>query len=91
MRPDGRCTSCGARIRWAIVDGTATLMPLDPVAREDGNIGVVDWAPKVRGLSRPIVQVNPGRPITPYRYATHFATCPKADEHRHQRITGGHA
>lgn len=92
MRSDGRCTSCHARIRWAILDGTARLMPLDTEPHPDGNVHVVDWGPRTRALTRPIVAVNAAeRAITPYAYVTHFATCPNAAEHRTgDRITGGH-
>lgn len=93
MRHDGHCTSCGSRIRWAELDGTARLMPIDHEARPDGNVSVVGWGPAVRGLSRPVVAVNAAeRAVTDYRYVTHFATCPNADEHRTgDRMTGGHA
>jgi hypothetical protein len=88
MRADGTCRTCGAPIRWAVHVATGNRLPLDVEAREDGNLGVVEWQePSGRALAVPIVAVNPspGSQATAYRYTSHFATCPQAAEHRRKR------
>jgi hypothetical protein len=83
MRADGKCRSCGAPLRWAEHFETGKRMPLDPLPAEDGNVRIVDWSDKP-GLSLPIIAVGASSPpgITPYRYMSHFATCPDAVDWR---------
>lgn len=84
MRSDGSCRSCHAPIRWAVHEVTGKRMPLDPHPVVTGNVAVVEW----RGgepMSLPVVAVGKAiaeRSITPYRYVSHFATCPNAKSHR---------
>jgi len=63
-------------------------MPLDPEAVEGGNIGVVEWETvDGQAWALPIVAINPspGSQATAYRYTSHFATCPQAEQHRRRR------
>lgn len=56
-------------------------MPLDPAPVDDGNVLITDETldnlPLVRVLGK-----NDERPAGVVRYKSHFATCPKAKEHR---------
>lgn len=87
MRPDGNCRSCGAPIRWAVSLTTHKRMPLDAEPTRDGNIGVVEWRTQESGLPLPVVAYNPstGTQRTPYRYTSHFATCPQAKHWRKKK------
>jgi hypothetical protein len=88
MRSDGNCRSCNAPIRWAIFDG-GKRVPLDAEANPDGNLGVIRWGPRSgSAFALPVVAVNPTGPTeTPFRYTSHFATCPQADEWRKPQST----
>ncbi len=67
----GTCRSCGAEILWAITEN-ARRIPLD--ATSERRFTMVSVTP----LGEPVVrQVD--------TYATHFSTCPNADEHRRPR------
>lgn len=88
MRADAECHSCHAPIRWAIHAVTGRRMPLNPEANPRGNIGIVEFV-ECDGATRlplaiPKVVINPKAEatVTPYRYTTHFATCPEANAHR---------
>jgi hypothetical protein len=86
VRSDGNCSSCGAPIRWARSLSTQRLMPLDAASNPNGNLGVVGWVDTAQvGWPMPVVAVNPTKPVTEYRYMSHFVTCPNADQHRRQR------
>ena len=69
-------------------------MPLDPEPVADGNVVVVRWDGAdgpVGSFATPIVGVGAGafdRAATPYRYRSHFATCPNANRHRRDRGAG---
>ncbi len=99
MRSDGTCTSCGARIRWAVHATTGKRIPLNVEHHDGGNVVVVEWrnqdgtpwegAP-VGSDVVPLPVVGVGKKameqaISLYRYTTHFATCPKASQHRRRR------
>jgi hypothetical protein len=101
VRPDAHCRSCGAPIRWAVHVATHKRMPIDAEAIASGNLGVVEWVEGPTGevfdsdghvvdrvaFATPVVAVNPtaGSAQTPYRYTSHFATCPQADQWRRSR------
>lgn len=87
MKADGHCRSCGKPIRWAVHFVTRKRIPLDPQPVEDGNIGVVEWIENVTPPHTPLVVVGPhtNTAITPYRYVSHFASCPHAATHRKRR------
>lgn len=85
MRPSGNCKSCGAPVRWAITAATGARMPLDVEAVDDGNLGVVEWQSDGHRLATPIVAVNPTTALTRFRYTSHFATCPNANDHRRRQ------
>jgi hypothetical protein len=84
LRSDATCRSCGAPMRWAESLTTKKQMPLDVEPTETGNIGVVEWVERPSRLPLPIVAYNPstGTQATPYRYTSHFATCPQAAQWR---------
>jgi len=87
LRSDGNCGSCGAPIRWVESLTTKKQMPLNVEAVEGGNLGIVDWVERPPGLPLPVVAYNPstGTQATPYRYTSHFATCPQAARWRKKR------
>lgn len=90
MRANGTCKSCEAPIRWAVFEDKPGAFPLDPFPTVDGNISVVDWRPatNTRAIATPVCAIKPGpRAVTSYRYTSHFATCPDANEHRKPRKT----
>lgn len=78
------CSSCGAPIIWARTE-KGRRMPLDPGAREDGNVARL--GAQVGGDL--LVEVLPaGHTATsgdPLRFVTHFVTCPHADQWRKER------
>jgi hypothetical protein len=77
-----QCASCGAPIFWAATE-KGKRMPIDERPRSDGNL-VVTRAPD--GASD-LLQCRAAPEGTPSasRFVSHFATCPKADEHRKAR------
>ncbi len=67
-----RCRSCGAEVIWAT---TANDKPMP-----------LDATPDPKGLF--VVEGGVARRATAedgYRYTSHFATCPQADQHRRAR------
>lgn len=81
MMPSAKCRSCRAPIRWAITDANNKPMPIDPEPVADGNLWVVEWE---RGTPRMGVALSgDGVPAhVPFRYVSHFVTCPDRDEWR---------
>lgn len=75
------CRSCGAQIEWART-GTGKLMPIE---YDDGGT-LLAW-PGIAGELCCAVAVEPNDITMPgvQRAVSHFALCPKADEHRRPR------
>lgn len=73
------CRSCGAPVVWFPTVGGGR-MPLDPAARPDGNVAVVDGVAVVLGSERQALLAAEAP-----RYVSHFATCEQAGEHRRPR------
>jgi hypothetical protein len=77
-----RCKSCGAGIRWAKWASSGRWVPLDVDAKPDGNVVLVAR----RGMERvESFNKDSAEHAKLKRYVSHFATCPKADEHRRPR------
>lgn len=85
-----RCRSCDAPILWALT-ATGKRMPIDfwPVA--EGNIALErnqdgERIARVLAPGERTEPVEPEEPADsespPPRYTSHFATCPRAGEHR---------
>lgn len=72
-----RCRSCDAPIRWARTEAGKS-MPLDPNPVPDGNVVLLD-DDRVHVLHAD--ESADGAPT----YVSHFATCPKAKDHRRGR------
>jgi hypothetical protein len=70
-----RCGSCGALIAW-VRTAAGKRMPIDFEPTEDGNV-VIEPDGVVHVLKAGEFPV-PGEA----RHTSHFATCPKAAEHR---------
>lgn len=71
------CDSCDAEVFWVrFPSGKAMLVDAQP--RSDGNVEVLETDGGLR--VRVLRAVEPS--VTGLRYGSHFATCPKADEHR---------
>ncbi len=73
------CRSCGANVTW-VVTHKGKRMPIDLIAREDGNLVidvVVNGVPTVR-------YVDPKQPSLEARerYVSHFVSCPDRTEWR---------
>lgn len=81
MKPNSRCRSCGAPVRWVITEANGKQMPLDPEGVPDGNVWVDHWK-----AGMPVVKMAmmgdavPANVLT--RYVSHFTTCPNADAWR---------
>lgn len=71
MRP-GKCRSCGAPVLWVVMAPSGKWNPLDEAPRADGN--VIEEG----GRARIATAEDQGS----VRYASHFATCPNAGQHR---------
>lgn len=84
MNPTGRCRSCEAPIVWAVT-AAGRAMPLDPDPTPDGN--VVSDGRDEQGRVQVIVFAKPADVPAdrPLRYASHFVSCPDADQHRRKR------
>jgi hypothetical protein len=86
MSAYGSCSSCSAAIIWATtVD--RKKMPLD---RQDDPAGIVLAYQDHLGTFHCRAYI-PGEAFAPpwKRYTSHFATCPKADEHRKPKDADG--
>ena len=70
------CKSCGAKFDWYQVAETGKWMPVDSEPSPDGNVRIDVVANKAS-------VVEPGSHHV--LYLSHFATCPKAGEHRRRR------
>lgn len=68
------CRTCKAPIIWAESHTTGKPMPLDAVPRGDGNLSLVKGVARAYDLE--------DAALLRERYASHFATCPDADEWR---------
>ena len=77
--PVSRCSSCGAKIRWAVTD-SGRRMPINPDPDELGNLYV--WRSVDGGLRACSVFAQGGFPSGAKRAMSHFATCPDAEKHR---------
>lgn len=86
------CESCGARVWWAVVEGSGERMPVDwepvaggnvaPVSRDPVIVRVLSTAaaagPALPGLAAP----EPAPLIDQRRWVPHWATCPQAQQWR---------
>lgn len=78
-----QCRSCSARIVWAVNAETKRRAPIDELPSENGNVIFthdpgMGSDPEYRVLSKP----ERAEPATAPRHTSHFATCPKAKQHR---------
>jgi hypothetical protein len=73
MLDQQRCSSCRARILWAVSLASGKPMPLDLEQKVGGNVDVIDGV-----YARVVPAAERTRPL----YVSHFATCPDAGEHR---------
>lgn len=76
-----RCRSCHAPVFWRRHERTDRPAPIDATPVEGGNVELV--GARLYRLS-PATPVDPatGERLDEARYVLHFATCPKAKEHR---------
>jgi hypothetical protein len=68
------CRSCEAEILWASTC-TGKPMPVNAMPCDDGNLVLQGEPPNRVALQRLPMDVGPF-------YASHFATCPNAEQHR---------
>lgn len=66
MTADGTCSSCGARIVWAVTEADKRI-PLDA-------------DPETRGVL--VTRGTTTKLVIAATYRPHFATCPQAAQHR---------
>lgn len=84
MSRTAQCRSCGAEIIWTVTDAGGKRMPVDAHATPNGNLALY-FPDRGRG---PVVSKTYGyheADAEAPRYTSHFATCPKAAEHRKPR------
>jgi len=75
-----KCRSCGAPIKWVVTQKNRR-MPVDLEPVEGGNIEL-----HPQGEFRPPLAVYHSiRPPGIKYYISHFATCPKAEQHRRKQ------
>ena len=88
-----RCRTCHAEILWAAnTDPGRPVIPIDPVARPDGNV-LLSRTPD--GLVARVLSITEIEEhyLAAYRqgvqaeplHVTHFASCPNAAQHRRRR------
>jgi len=77
------CRSCGAAIFFASTE-SGKAIPMDPQPTAQGNMYVFDLEGDPVALSEQSgdVRVQAERKNHARRYRSHFATCPRASEHR---------
>jgi hypothetical protein len=79
------CTSCGARIWWAITVGDKR-MPVDADPDADGTIvPVITRSPSGAPQRRVRVLTGVELPAQTRAWRAHWVTCPHADQHRKRR------
>lgn len=89
-----RCRSCDAPIRWARKGG-GKWMPLDHDPNEVGNVWLLsgrffpDGAQVIAHVGKDATPPLDLDPTAVGPYMPHFATCPRAGEHRKPMRTGG--
>lgn len=74
-----KCKSCGANITWKMTVNSMRI-PLDAEPCDDGNIVVSG----IMAVMLTKEMMAPGV-IEGLRYKSHFATCPKAKQHRRRK------
>lgn len=78
------CTSCQARIWWAITIGDKR-MPLDEHPADGGNVVPVMVSRDGKELRRVKVLTGPEMPAQGPAYQAHFGSCPDAKEFRKKK------
>lgn len=86
MASVSKCKSCGDAILWAVTVESKRI-PIDPVPSPDGNL-VIQVA--LHGTEMEHLRARAFEPLFDqkferYRFKSHFATCPNADEHRSKK------
>ena len=78
------CRSCDATIWWAVSTNTGNLIPVDRDPHPDGNL---ELHPGRLDGTHPMVTVHRQPPLIHEGdlFMTHFATCPRAADHRKRR------
>lgn len=75
----GNCRSCGAPVLWVRTE-RGKLMPLDVFPSDAGNVSID--TPDQRATVLTGLFLENARRGHATLYKSHFASCPKADEHR---------
>lgn len=76
------CRSCGAPIRWVIMEASRARMPLDPDPAPDGTI---DLTGDNRATVLCAYAADMARAAGRQLYRSHFSTCVNARAHRRAR------
>jgi hypothetical protein len=79
-----QCRSCGADILWVITDKNHSRMPLDVEPTSEGRFIKLHVDPDGNKIVHALKN-SELEPNTKPTYASHFQTCPDADEHRKSR------
>ena len=82
MAEPARCSSCGQPIAWARTTGDR-LMPLDHPPSHTGNCAA--HRDDTGELRVRVLKTNEHLEPTEVLCTSHWATCPRADQHRGQR------
>ena len=77
----GECSSCGAQIAWTITKNDKR-MPINPAGDPAGNLVLAGKQATDRGMTPVVHYLKKDEVTAAQRYTSHFATCPKAAEHR---------
>jgi hypothetical protein len=77
------CTSCGAKVTWAVHVDTRRRSPIDADENEAGNV-VFTHDPDLGGDPeyRVLTQAECAEELSVARYTNHFMTCPNAKQHK---------
>lgn len=76
-----QCRSCGAEVLWVKVVPMGRLMPVDAEPKEAGNMRMLGERNAVAKVLNK-VDLQDARNASEKLYASHFATCPNAKQHR---------
>jgi hypothetical protein len=79
------CRSCGAAVIWTRTAAGGKPMPVDAEPVEGGNVLLSRGRAGIGTPTATVLAPGTPMPVGVIRYASHFATCPHANDHRRTR------
>jgi hypothetical protein len=86
-----RCRSCGASVLWTVTEATGSMMPIDAMPADNGNVVLPGGHRRTRKgallpLSRTLgpLEAHAAREDEQPLYLSHFVTCLHPPERKHR-------